>query len=159
MWCSGSLHPSLGNSWRQFNSVHPDQCASLVQPGRRRGVAIAETRVRISDGAPNFFNPARAVSLTEKPRASNAAACGFDSCTAFHFTRAAETQRAECESSKLEAAGSSPAGRFVIPRPATPHARVAQTARERFPGTEEVASSTLAAGFPDEKISRASPRG
>ena len=81
MWCSGSQHPSLGNSWRQFNSVHPDQLrASLVQPGRRRGVAIAETRVRISDGAPNFSR--RAVSLTEKPRASNAARCGFDSCTA-----------------------------------------------------------------------------
>lgn len=58
------------------------QSASLVQPGRRRGVASAETRVRISDGAPNF-SP-RAVSLTEKPRASNAARCGFDSCTASH---------------------------------------------------------------------------
>ena len=107
-----------------------------------------------------LLHPTRAVSLTEKPRASNAAVCGFDSCTASQFTRAAETQRAECESSKLEAAGSSPAGRFfVIPRPAnftrlrSPDGPRAHT---RYGRLREFDSRR---GLPGTKISRASPRG
>ena len=36
MWCSGSLHPSLGNSWRRFNSVHPDQTKCIVGPARSK---------------------------------------------------------------------------------------------------------------------------
>jgi hypothetical protein len=53
--CGVTQHPSPGNSWRQFNSVLPDQTRIVGPDGSRHGVANAETPVRFRYDAPNPF--------------------------------------------------------------------------------------------------------
>ena len=92
VWCNDK-HPSPGNSWRQFNSVHPDHNLCIVGP-----VWSKTRRCQRRDPSSNLGRctkpRARAVSSTGRVPRFERGGCGFEPCTALPETHATETQTA-----------------------------------------------------------------